>query len=74
MSSKHRINPYLENIVHRLKNSDFILESKMVELNENKNSKQADDQMQCENFFDLGSKEIAQVIKLFTQVLQNHCS
>ena len=27
---------------HRLKNSDFILESKMVELNQNKNSKQPD--------------------------------
>ena len=27
---------------HRLKNSDFILESKMVELNQNKNSKQQD--------------------------------
>ena len=27
---------------HRLKNSDFILESKMVELNKNKNSKQPD--------------------------------
>ena len=27
---------------HRLKNSDFILESKMAELNYNKNSKQAD--------------------------------
>ena len=27
---------------HRLKNSDFILESKMAELNQNKNSKQAD--------------------------------
>ena len=26
--------------VHRLKNSDFILESKMAELNQNKNSKQ----------------------------------
>ena len=26
----------------RLKNSDFILETKMVELNENKNSKQLD--------------------------------
>ena len=26
---------------HRLKNSDFILESKMVELNKNKNSKQS---------------------------------
>ena len=28
--------------VHRLKNSDFILESKMAELNQNKNSKQPD--------------------------------
>ena len=31
----------LENF-HRLKNSDFILESKMAELNQNKNSKQPD--------------------------------
>ena len=28
--------------VHRLKNSDFILKSKMAELNQNKNSKQPD--------------------------------
>ena len=28
--------------VHRLKNSDFILESKMVQINKNTNSKQAD--------------------------------
>ena len=28
--------------VHRLKNSDLILESKMVELNKNKNSRQPD--------------------------------
>ena len=27
---------------HRLKNSDFILESKMIELNQHKNSKQPD--------------------------------
>ena len=27
---------------HRLKNSDFILEGKIVELNQNKNSKQVD--------------------------------
>ena len=27
---------------HRFKNSDFILENKMVELNQNKNSKQLD--------------------------------
>ena len=29
-------------LVERLKNSDFILESKMVELNQNQNSKQPD--------------------------------
>ena len=28
--------------VHRLKNSDFMLESKMMELNQNKDSKQPD--------------------------------
>ena len=28
--------------VHRLKNSDFVLESKKAELNQNKNSKQTD--------------------------------
>ena len=27
---------------HKLKNSDFVLESKMAELNQNKNSKQLD--------------------------------
>ena len=27
---------------HRLKNSDFVLESKMAELNQNRNSKQLD--------------------------------
>ena len=31
-----------ENFVYRLKNSDFVLESKIAELNQNKNSKQLD--------------------------------
>ena len=31
-----------QNFVHRLKNSDFILENKMAKLNQNKNSKQPD--------------------------------
>ena len=31
-------------LVERLKNKDLILESKMVELNQNKNSKQPDSQ------------------------------
>ena len=34
----------------RMKNLDFILESKMVELNEIKNSKNQIDQMRSENF------------------------
>ena len=33
---------FLKIFVYRLKNSDFILESKMAELNQNKNSKQPD--------------------------------
>ena len=36
--------------VHKLKNKDFVLESKMAELNKNKNLKQPDQHMQCENF------------------------
>ena len=36
---------------HRLKNSDFILRSKMAQLNQNKNSKNEIDQMQCKNLF-----------------------
>ena len=32
---------------HRLKNSDFILESKMVGLNQNENSKQLDRRDRC---------------------------
>ena len=36
--------------VERLKNSDFILDSKMAELNQNKNSKNQIDQMLYENF------------------------
>ena len=36
--------------VSRLKNSDFILESKMGELNQNQNQNNQIDQIQCENF------------------------
>ena len=52
--------------VHRLKNSDFILEGKMAGLNKNKNSKQPDwpDAMRKLYFF-LGNKWIAQLTKLF---------
>ena len=37
-------------LVERLENCDFILETKMAELNENKNSNNQIDQMLCENF------------------------
>ena len=40
---------------HWLKNSDFILESKIAELNKNKIQSNQIDQMQCENFI-LSSK------------------
>ena len=39
-----------QGLLERLKNSNFILESKMTELNQNKSSKPPNDQMQCENF------------------------
>ena len=62
--------------VHRLKNSNFILESKMAELNQNKNSKQPDRPNAVWKlcFIYLGNKWIAQLTKLFTCVLQNRCS
>ena len=57
---------------HRLKNSDFILESKMAELNKNKNSKQPDWPGAMWKLY-LGNKLIAQLTKLLTHILQNHC-
>ena len=59
--------------VHRMKNSNFILESKMAELNQNKNSTRP---IRCsvKTLFFLGNKWIALLTKLFTQVPQNHCS
>ena len=61
---------------HRLKNSDFILESKMVELNQNKASYITTRSTRCsmKTLFYLGNKGIAQLIKLFTYVLQNRFS
>ena len=41
--------------VYRLKNSNFILESKMVELNQNQNSKQPD---QTDTVWKLGNENI----------------
>ena len=66
---------------HRLKNNDFILESKMAELNQNKNLKQLDqpdvERKLLKIFFEkfyLRNKWIAQLAKLLTHVLQNRCS
>ena len=59
---------------HRLKNSNFILERKMAELNQNQNSKKPDRPYPvCEDVILLW-KQIAQLTKLFTRVLQNLCS
>ena len=41
---------------HRPKNRDFILECKMAELNQNKNSKQPDRPDRVESLFYLGNK------------------
>ena len=41
---------FLKIFVYRLKNSNFILESKMVELNQNKTSKQPDRPDTVSNF------------------------
>ena len=50
-------------VIHRLKNGNFILESKMAELNEKKKFQNNQiDQMQCENFIYLRNKWIAQLI------------
>ena len=61
--------------IYRLKNSDFILESKMTKLNQNKKSEQPDrpDTVQ-KLYFYLENKRIAQETKLLTHVLQNRCS
>ena len=42
---------FLKIFVYRLKNSNFILESKMAELNQNKNSKQPDRPDAVWNFY-----------------------
>ena len=55
------------------KNINFILESKMVGLNQNQNSEQPDRIDTAWNIY-FGNKWIAQLTKLFTHVLQNRCS
>ena len=65
---------FLKIFVYRLKNSNFILESKMAELNQNKNSKQPDRPDGKQKFFLPWDKCIAQLTKLFARVLQNLCS
>ena len=57
--------------------SDIILQSKMTELNQNKNSKQLDRPGEFRPFrwtlFYLSNKWIAQLTKLVRHVLQNRC-
>ena len=65
---------------HKLKNSDFILENKMTELDQNKKYNNQIDKMQCEKFILIKLiltkliKFFTQLRKLFTHVLQNRCS
>ena len=58
----------LENF-HRLKNSNFILESKMAEMNHRKNLKQLDRPDAMRKLHFTLNKRIAQLTKLFTHVL-----
>ena len=62
---------------HSLKNNDIILQSKMTELNQNKNSKQLDRPDEFRPFrwtlSYLWDKWIAQLTKLVRHVLQNRC-
>ena len=55
--------------VQRLKNRDFILESKMVKLNQNKNSTTRSSGCRVKTLFYLGNKWTAQLTKIFTHVL-----
>ena len=59
---------------HRLKKSDFILEGKMVELNQNENLKQLDRPHAMRKLYCTLNKWILHVVKLFTHVLQNRYS
>ena len=59
--------------VHRLKNSNFILESKMAELNQKFKTTRST-RYSVKTLFYLGNKWIAHLTKLFTHVLQNRCS
>ena len=52
-------------LVERSKNSNFILESKMTELNQNKSSKQPVQSDAVRKRFDLGNKCIAHLTRLF---------
>ena len=59
---------------HRLKNRDFILESRMAELNQIKFETTRSTRCSDKTSFYLENKWIAQLTKLLTRVLQNRCS
>ena len=59
--------------VHMLKNCNFILESKMAELNQKFKTTRST-RCSVKTLFYLGNEWIAQLTKLFTHVLQNRCS
>ena len=66
----------LQIFVHKLKNRDFIWENKIAELNLKKEKFKTTRSTKCnvKSLFYLGNKWIAQLTKLITHVLQNHCS
>ena len=59
--------------VHRLENNNFILESKVAELNQKISKTTISTRCSVKTLFYLGSKWIAQLTKLFAHVLQNYC-
>ena len=59
--------------VHMLKNCNFILESKMAELNQKFKTTRST-RCSVKTLFYLGNECIAQLTKHFTHVLQNRCS
>ena len=66
---------FKNDIKNRLKNSDFILESRMAELNQNKSSKQPDRlNSSWKLYFTLEISKQHILTKGFTHVLQNFCS
>ena len=65
----------MQGLVESLENGDFILKSKMVELNQNKKFKTTGLTRWCvKNLVFLENKSIIHLTQMFTLALQNRCS